>query len=46
MYEYGGTQYPRLQLLTVSEVLEGKRDFLMPTKMTSRITTDQQSFAF
>lgn len=45
MFEYNGTKYPRLQLLTVREILEGKREFAMPTRMNTRITTGQQSLA-
>lgn len=41
MYEYGGTAYPRMQLLTVREVLEEKREFLTPSKVGSRIATGQ-----
>ncbi len=45
MYSYGGVNYPRLQLLTVSDILEGKRTLETPTKMgtTTRIKTGQQS---
>lgn len=47
MYTYGGVNYPRLQLLTVSDILEGKRALETPTKMgtTTRINTGQQSLA-
>ena len=45
-YEYGGVQYDRIQFLTVAEVLEQKREFHSPTKMTSRLVTGQQSFAY
>ena len=44
-YEYNGTEYPRIQFLTVTEVLEGKRDFHMPTKVNTKLTTGQQAFA-
>jgi DNA modification methylase len=40
-FEYGGVKYDRMQLLTVADILEGKRDFHTPTKMTSRISTAQ-----
>lgn len=43
MYEYGGVTYPRMQLLTVGDILEGKRDFHMPTKMGSRVSSPQHS---
>lgn len=44
-YEYAGKQYPRLQFLTVADVLEGKRELDTPTKMntTTRINTGQTS---
>lgn len=45
MYEYGGVQYPRIQFLTTADVLEDKRDFLMPTKVNTKLTTGQQSLA-
>jgi hypothetical protein len=32
-----------MQLLTVSDILEGKREFHTPTKMVSRISTAQGS---
>jgi hypothetical protein len=41
MYEYGGMSYPRMQLLTVREVLEDKREFLTLSKVRSRIATGQ-----
>lgn len=45
MYTYGGINYPRLQILTVAEILEGKRALATPTKMgtTTRISTGQHS---
>lgn len=42
-YEYAGVKYNRLQLLTVREIWEEKREFHTPTKMGSRIATGQQS---
>jgi hypothetical protein len=44
-FEYGGVKYDRMQLLTVSDILEGKREFHTPTKMVSRISTAQGSLA-
>jgi DNA modification methylase len=41
MYEYNGVSYPRLQILTVREILEGKRELHTPTKVGARITTGQ-----
>lgn len=43
MYEYSGQHYPRLQLLTVKDMLEQKRDFQTPTKIGSRIATGQKT---
>ncbi|MBM3563250.1 MAG: site-specific DNA-methyltransferase [Alphaproteobacteria bacterium] len=42
-YEYAGVKYDRLQLLTVKDILEGKREFHTPTKMGSRIASPQHS---
>jgi DNA modification methylase len=44
-YEYQGRQYPRIQFLTTQDVLEGKREFNMPTRVNTKISTGQQSFA-
>jgi hypothetical protein len=44
-FEYVGVKYYRMQLLTVSDILEGKREFHTPTKMVSRISTAQGSLA-
>lgn len=43
MFVYNGINYPRLQLLTVEDILAGKRTLETPTKMGSRVTTGQQS---
>lgn len=43
MYEYNGIQYPRMQLLSVREILEEKREFQMPTRVNAKITTGQHS---
>jgi len=45
MYECNGVKYPRLQLLTVRDVLEGKKSLLTPTKLNTRISSGQQSLA-
>lgn len=45
MFEYGGIQYPRIQFLTTIEVLEDKREFHMPTRVNTKISTGQQSLA-
>lgn len=42
-YEYAGVKYDRLQILTVKDILEGKREFHTPTKMGSRIASPQHS---
>ena len=44
-YEYQGRQYPRIQFLTTREVLEDKREFNMPTRVNTRISTGQQALA-
>jgi hypothetical protein len=46
MYEYNGVKYPRIQFLTVADVLEEKREFHMPTRVNTKLTTGQQSLAF
>jgi DNA modification methylase len=45
VYEYNGIKYPRIQFLTTQEVLEDKREFHMPTRVNTKISTGQQSFA-
>jgi DNA modification methylase len=44
-YTYGGVKYDRVQFLTVKDILEGKREFHTPTKVTSRVSTAQGSLA-
>jgi DNA modification methylase len=44
-YEYQGTEYPRVQFLTVADVLVDKREFHMPTKVNTKISTGQRSLA-
>lgn len=44
-YEYAGVKYDRLQLLTVKDILEDKREFHTPTKMGSRMATTQGSLS-
>lgn len=41
MYEYNGVSYNRLQILSVREILEEKREFKTPSKVGSRISTGQ-----
>jgi len=45
-YEYAGVQYPRIQFLTTEDVLVAKREFHMPTRVNTKISTGQQSLAF
>ena len=46
LYDYRGLRYERIQILTVSDILEGKRTVQTPTKIGSRIaTTGQASLA-
>ena len=45
VYEYGGVRYPRIQFLTTHDVLADKREFHMPTRVNTKISTGQQSFA-
>jgi hypothetical protein len=40
-YRYNEVEYPRIQLLTIRELLEEKRAFQSPTKIGSRISTGQ-----
>ena len=44
-YEYGGFHYPRIQFLTTEDVLADKREFNMPTRINTKLTTGQQSLA-
>lgn len=47
VYDYGGVSYPRMQCLTVREVLEEKREFHTPTKVGSRAKPSiEQSLPF
>lgn len=45
MYEYQGVEYPRIQLLTVRELLEERREFRTPSRVATKITTGQQNLA-
>jgi hypothetical protein len=40
-FDYVGEVYPRIQLLTVRQILEEKREFSTPAKVGSRIKTGQ-----
>ena len=42
MLEYNGVQYPRIQFLTVTDVLETKREFHMPTRVNTKLTSGRR----
>lgn len=44
-FQYQGREYPRIQFLTTHDVLADKREFIMPTRVGTKISTGQQSFA-
>jgi hypothetical protein len=44
-YEYQGVQYPRIQMLTIKDILEDKREFHTPSRVATKITTGQQNLA-
>jgi DNA methylase len=44
-FEYQGVTYNRVQLLTIAEILEDKREFSTPTRVATRIATGQQNLA-
>lgn len=44
-YEYQGVQYDRIQMLTIADILEGKREFHTPTRVGTKITTGQHNLA-
>jgi DNA modification methylase len=44
-YTYEGTKYDRVQFLTAKDILEDKREFHTPTKLTSRVSSPQASLA-
>jgi DNA modification methylase len=46
MYVYHGISYPRIQILTVRDILEGKQEFHTPSKVGAKVRTGQQSFAY
>jgi DNA modification methylase len=45
-FTYRGVRYPRVQILTVKQILEDKIDFRSPTKVGSKLTTGQRNLAF
>ena len=44
-FEYGGVHYPHMQFLTAEDVLVHKREFHMPTRINTKISTGQRSLA-
>jgi len=44
-YMYKGVEYDKIQFLTVKNILEEKREFHTPTKLTSKVSSAQSSFA-
>ena len=46
MFNYGGINYNKIQLLTVEDILVGKREFHTPTKIGSRVKTGQANLTF
>lgn len=41
MFKYGEREYPRLQLLTIKDIVADKREFQTPTKIGSRVSAGQ-----
>lgn len=41
IWEYNGIHYPRVQMLTVQDILETKRRFMTPTKLGTRALSEQ-----
>ena len=41
MASYGGGNYPRIQMITVAEILDQKQTFLAPGLMTSKVDNKQ-----
>ncbi len=44
-FVYNGVKYDRIQFLTVKDIVEDRREFHTPTKMTSRVSSRQASLA-
>lgn len=44
-FEYQGVSYDRIQLLTIKDILENKREFHTPTRVGTKIMTGQQNLA-
>lgn len=45
-YHYAGNKYDRMQMLTVADILEAKREFKTPSKLGEKGKKGQQSLAF
>ena len=45
-FEYRGVKYPRVQVMTVEQLIEGKMEFRSPTKVSSKISTGQKTLSF
>jgi DNA modification methylase len=43
MFKYNGIAYPRMQLLTIKEIVEEKQEFFTPSKLGIRTSTGQQN---
>lgn len=46
VFEYGGVNYDRIQLLTVEQIVERHQEIHMPARVTSRVADNQTSFPF
>lgn len=46
MWEYQGVQYPRIQILTVKEIVEDGKRFMSPTKIGAKTKKAQEAFPF
>lgn len=45
MFKYGDRSYPRIQFLSVRDILVNKKEFLTPTRVNTKISTGQQPLA-
>ena len=46
LYDCGGNSYPRIQILTVSEIIEDRKIFNTPTALRSRVDSGQMAIGF
>ena len=44
-FRYRDVDYPKVQLLTVEDIVEGKREFRSPTKIGSKLSTGQSNLS-